>query len=274
MTDKQIIIDTFNSAWNRKVATESSYGKLASKEVFENNNEDKQIIIDGCDVRGCDELYNGCCCDNGSFYCKDQPNCQFKLEKRGYKLEQITEFTPREELLETIAHLRVLNAELQSYNEQLKESQNIEIKENKFLRDQLKAKEQECEKKDKDIKFLLEKLDLSNNRIQDCELYWDKEKKNLKQQLDKLKAEKEELKKELFRLNSTIDFVKVTEHSAISKYKRFKQALIDIKELAGKMNEECFYGDFKCDECDFKNGCAYLTKKQILQKIGEVLDVR
>ena len=46
MTDKQIIIDAFNSAWNRKVATESSYGKLASKEVFENNNEDKQIIID------------------------------------------------------------------------------------------------------------------------------------------------------------------------------------------------------------------------------------
>ena len=103
---------------------------------------DKQIIIDGCDVSGCGELYNSCCCDNGSFYCKDQPNCKFKLEKRGYKIEQITEFTPREELIETITHLRVLNAELKSYNEQLKESQNIEIKENKILREQLKAKEQ------------------------------------------------------------------------------------------------------------------------------------
>ena len=106
---------------------------------------DKQIIIDGVDVSGCSELYNGCCCDNGSFYCKDQPNCQFKLEKRGYKVEQITEFTPREDLIETITHLRVLNAELESYNEQLKESQNIEIKENKILREQLQAKERECD---------------------------------------------------------------------------------------------------------------------------------
>ena len=105
----------------------------------------EKIIIDGCDVSGCYELYNGCCCDNGSFYCKEQPNCQFKLEKRGYKIEQITEFTRREELIETITHLRVINAELESYNELLNESQNIEIKENKILREELEAKEQECE---------------------------------------------------------------------------------------------------------------------------------
>ena len=113
---------------------------------------DKQILIDGVDVSGCSELYNGCLCDDGSFYCKDQPNCKFKLEKRGYTIEQITEFTPKKELQETITHLRVLNAELESYNEQLKESQNIEIKENRILREQLKAKEQECEELKEKIK--------------------------------------------------------------------------------------------------------------------------
>ena len=120
---------------------------------------DKQII-DGVDVSGCSELYNSCCCDNGSFYCEDQPNCQFKLEKRGYKLEQITEFTSREELLETIAHLRVLNAELESYNEQLKEGQNIAIKETKILREQLKRKEQKLDK----AKLLLQTI-IETNKI-------------------------------------------------------------------------------------------------------------
>lgn len=62
---------------------------------------------------------------------------------------------------------------------------------------QLKSKEQECEEKDKGIKFLLEKLDLSNNRIQDCEIHWEKERKKLKQQLDQLKTSKEQAEQKL-----------------------------------------------------------------------------
>lgn len=53
----------------------------------------------------------------------------------------------------------------------------------------LKRKMEECEEKDKNIKFLLEKLDLSNNCIQDCEIHWEKERKKLKQQLNQLKVE-------------------------------------------------------------------------------------
>lgn len=142
--------------------------------------KNKPIIIDGCDVSGCSELYNGCCCDNGSFYCKDQPNCKFKQEKRGYKIEQTTGFIPRENLIETITHLRVLNSELESYNEQLKESQDIEIKENKILREQLEAKEQECEAMEYDYQYQLKN---TNKWIAECE--------NLQQQLDQLKANNE-----------------------------------------------------------------------------------
>lgn len=36
--EKEKIINTFNNAWNRKIASENSYGKLASKEMFENKN--------------------------------------------------------------------------------------------------------------------------------------------------------------------------------------------------------------------------------------------
>ena len=194
----------------------------------------EKIIIDGCDVSGCYELYNGCCCDNGSFYCSDQPNCKFKLEKRGYKIEQITEFTPREELIETITHLRVLNAELESYNEQLKESQNIEIKENKILREELKRKELECEKKSWVIGNLGYKIKNQRKEI------------NIRlEQLDQLKA-----KLELFKKSNitTIDQLKA-EIETLKQYKASKQASYESmqrewdeavnenRDLKGKVNE-------------------------------------
>lgn len=161
---------------------------------------DKQIIIDGVDVSGCSEIYNGCCCDNGSFYCKDQPNCKFKLEKRGYKIEQITEFTPKEELIETITHLRVLNAELESYNGQLKESQNIQIEESRILREQLKRKEQECENGIKRIKDLEERIINHSDTIEE---YCNK--------LAKKQQECERLKTQIFTLEQTINEYKQKE---------------------------------------------------------------
>ena len=51
---------------------------------------------------------------------------------------------------------------------------------------------------------------------------------------------------------------------------QLKQTLIEIKKIAENMNNECFYSDFDCKYCDMKNGCTYLNKKQILQKISEV----
>jgi chromosome segregation ATPase len=37
--EKEKIINAFNNAWNKKIASENSYGKLASKEMFENKGE-------------------------------------------------------------------------------------------------------------------------------------------------------------------------------------------------------------------------------------------
>ena len=48
--EKEKIINAFNNAWNKKIASENSYGKLASKEIFENKEE---IIIDYVDVAEC-----------------------------------------------------------------------------------------------------------------------------------------------------------------------------------------------------------------------------
>lgn len=55
---------------------------------------------------------------------------------------------------------------------------------------------------------------------------------------------------------------------------RYKQTLIEIEEIAKNMNNECFYSDFDCKDCDMKNGCTYFNKKQILQKIREVQNAR
>lgn len=53
------------------------------------------------------------------------------------------------------------------------------------------------------------------------------------------------------------------------EYEDLKQILTEIKEIAKNMNNECFYDDFECKDCDMKNGCTYFNKKQILQKISE-----
>jgi hypothetical protein len=47
---------------------------------------DKQIIIDGCNVSGCDELHinkaNTIICDITGYLCEDRPNCYYKQLKR------------------------------------------------------------------------------------------------------------------------------------------------------------------------------------------------
>lgn len=50
---------------------------------------------------------------------------------------------------------------------------------------------------------------------------------------------------------------------------KYKQALAEIEKQVKAMNNECFYSDFDCMNCDMQNGCTYFNKKQILQKINE-----
>ena len=55
---------------------------------------------------------------------------------------------------------------------------------------------------------------------------------------------------------------------------KLKQTLAEIKEIAENMNNECFYDDFDCKDCDMQNGCTYFNKKQILQKISEYEELK
>ena len=102
-------------------------------------------------------------------------------------------------------------------------------------------------------------------------------------QLKTKQQECEELKKERDTLsitrNKLLDYLWVTEENlkdymehfnkASDELDQLKQTLTEIKEIAKNMNNECFYSDFDCKDCDMKNGCTYFNKKQILQKISE-----
>ena len=87
----------------------------------------------------------------------------------------------------------------------------------------------------------------------------------LEEENAKLKAKNDELKKEIYKLNLTIDFMKVTEHSAINKYNKYKQTLTEIKVLTIVLQNIC--PPFIKDGND-----SMVVLKQILQKISEVLD--
>lgn len=180
---------------------------------------DKQIIIDGIDVRECaciiedyyyqqaNNLTNGYkhiknVCELGesgsehyNLFCKDNPSCCFKQLKRKEKACK-----------------------------EWKEEYRAKVEELNELEEKLLRKEQECE----ELKTIIQRHDNDNNAL-------------LKEVEDKL----------------------------CEYYRRYKEYLTEIKEIAENMNNECFYDDFECKDCDMKNGCTYFNKNQILQKISE-----
>ena len=91
-----------------------------------------------------------------------------------------------------------------------------------------------------------------------------------KKQLKRKEQECEELKKIIQRHdNDNNALLKEVEDKLCEYYRRYRECLTEIKEIAESMNNECFYSDFDCKDCDMKNGCTYFNKKQILQKISE-----
>lgn len=89
------------------------------------------------------------------------------------------------------------------------------------LKTLLKRKEQECEQKDKDIKYLIKCLDNSFKAQQDCELHWEREKK-------KLKAENDSLKSELMQTHCYLDADKETIDQLKTKNEELKTMLKDL----------------------------------------------
>ena len=98
-----------------------------------------------------------------------------------------------------------------------------------------------------------------------------KQLKRKEQECEELKEEIDDLKEIIQRHdNDNNALLSEFENDLVDYYRRYKECLAEIKEIAENMNNECFYDDFECKDCDMKNGCTYFNKKQILQKISEV----
>lgn len=113
--------------------------------------------------------------------------------------------------------------------------------------------------KDVDVKYCYYKQ--LKRKEQECE--------ELKKERDTLSVTRDKLLDDLWVVEENLkDY---TEHfnKASDELDQLKQTLTEIKEIAKNMNNECFYDDFDCEDCDMKNGCTYFNKKQILQKISE-----
>ena len=126
-----------------------------------------------------------------------------------------------------------------------------------FIKDtylRLKRKEQECEA-----------LQMSDNEAGEI--------------VAELKAECKELKEKVKELNQGwIDCDKERNlQEANSEFRqrvinRYKRTLTEIKDMCSEMNCESLMQNSWCGNTDFKMGCCEkLFKKQILQKISEVL---
>ena len=126
--------------------------------------------------------------------------------------------------------------------------------ENEEIKEQLKRKEQECERLKEEVSLLKE----SNSKLQQMEDSKSIEKFYL-QQLDQLKAENDELKR-CYKNNSTLlDFEETNTTKLVNKIMKLEKTLAEVKEIVTKME----YGnDF---DYDFTWG------EQILQKISEVI---
>lgn len=216
----------------------------------------EQIIIDGVDVSGCrygeiEKDVFKCSCEynvrSASMFCKDNPNCHYKLYKR------------KEQEYE----------ELRQYHNKCceefeKEKQNLIDRYNQFSKDffigkyckkeycdLLKAKEQECE----ELKEECEALKLENQELYTI-LADLKEVRKLK---DEYMQKCEELKKPL----ETSEEWRIKAESLNEKLELrntcYRKALEEIeKEIRDFQCDNC--EDYHCETCDMKDILDIINK--------------
>ena len=97
---------------------------------------------------------------------------------------------------------------------------------------------------------------------------WNKQLQAKEQECEELKEDRERWKSNFNGKVSAIEELLQQLDQLKAKNIKISKTLIEIKEIAKNMNNECFYDDFDCEDCDMKNGCTYFNKKQILQKIN------
>ena len=254
---------------------------------------DKPLIVDNIDVSKCEFLIitndkHLCRCIKSDLFggiefvenarkgnCEDNPNCYYKQLQREKQSSQesrdtsIKEFNRAEELNTLLKHK-------QQECDRLKHDNDYQVGALEKTIDNLTAENEDLERLYKEL--------------QDDMLACNKCRATIKlqQQLDQLKEDNEELKKQLQaqcaftrheqKLIYCVAYDETCKTGNDCKQQKcifkdnikLKQTLAEIKEIAKNMNNECFYDDFECKDCDMKNGCTYFNKKQILQKISAI----
>ena len=196
---------------------------------------DKQIIIDGVDVSGC-KYYIA---DNGVQY----NGC--------YELTDICECNKEDDFCD--------------------DNPNCYYK-------QLARKEQECEELEGRLKYIINE----NKVLKDCATDEHIDIVALKNYISTLEHHNDQLKAEVKSKTEYIQeqreiidqyskeirmYKKCQGNRASKREEKLKQTLTEIEEITKNMNTSCFYDDFDCTDCDMKNGCIFLGRLKILQKI-------
>lgn len=146
---------------------------------------------------------------------------------------------------------------------------------------QLKRKEQECEKLKAELKNFQDMARKGLDEFKDVGGCWGcglqlqlnqdiQDIKQLKAENDELKEKVKELRQGWINCDNERNLQEANSEFRQRVINRYKQTLMEIEEIAKNMNNECFYDDFDCEDCDMKNGCTYQGKITILQKIKEV----
>ena len=133
------------------------------------------------------------------------------------------------------------------------------------LEQKLSNKRKECDELQKTIKSQKEELKILNYTLyEERNLTTDLAKANLK--ISALKRDLNSVKDRFKHENQqNKEIIKAKEQEC----ERLTSSLLEIEEIAKNMNTSCFYDDFDCKDCDMKNGCIFLSRLKILQKIKE-----
>ena len=135
------------------------------------------------------------------------------------------------------------------------------------LEQKLSNKRKVCDELQNTIKSQKEELKILNYTLyEERNLTTDLAKANLK--ISALKRDLNSVKDRFKHENQqNKEIIKAKEQEC----ERLTSSLLEIEEIAKNMNTSCFYDDFDCKDCDMKNGCIFLDKLKILQKIKGVL---
>ena len=133
------------------------------------------------------------------------------------------------------------------------------------LEQKLSNKRKECDELQNTIKSQKEELKILNYTLyEERNLTTDLAKANLK--ISALKRDLNSVKDRFKHENQqNKEIIKTKEQEC----ERLTSSLLEIEEIAKNMNTSCFYDDFDCKDCDMKNGCIFLSRLKILQKINE-----